>query len=484
MLRADPGSQFAKLNQQILDFPKQLPGRLSYTDQNLQYHAELGVANQFLFLHIAYHHVRLFLHQYALPSGPHDEKQSQEWQQQQSADIAVDAANRISEMLVKVAESGYRLVAPFMGYCAFTSANVHVLRAFSKDKAIQDQANQHLNVNMTYIGQMKHYWGLFTHIDETIRRQYRMYKEGLGNAQVLQYGDWFTRYPRGASASSSDNGSEDGTKNLPNNLKTHAAEGALCFELDLLTVEEYFARYGTTSKTKPYPPTPKTATQRSIPPAMPPRQNSPQPTPHNLQYPSNVSPSSAPITCTIAPSPPMESPEGKIDPQLLNSMAPPPPQPQPVLKSLETPVAYGDQAHNPHTNVAHYQSPMQTVSPTPSISPTYTTFVPPAILPLSDNSSGAIGNPMSHQQSPTHYFYPSYPPVAVPSMTGPPTPLAGDEMWDFNEAAMLNGFHSSAAWFMPFNLNTSGGYGRSPLDDEMSMGSHIHHQLQQTHHYL
>lgn len=386
-------------------------------------------------------------------------------------------------------------MAPFMGYCAFTSANVHLLRAFAKDMAIQDQANQHLNVNMKYLGQMKHYWGLFTHIDQTIRRKYRMYSErgtqGLGSAQVLQYGDWFTRYPRGASAPSSDNGSEDGTKNpitQLNSFKTHAAEGALCFELDLLTVEEYFARYGTASKAKPYPPTPKTATQRSIPPTIPPRQNSPQPTPHDLKYPANVSPSSAPTTCTIAPSPPVESPEGKIDPQLLNPMAPPPPQPQPVLKSLETPVAYGDQAHNPHTSMAHYQSPMQTVSPAPPISPTYTTFVPPAILPLSDNNTGTIGNPMSHQQSPTHYLY-QFPPVTVPAMTGPPTPLPGEGVWGFDqhitEEAMPYDFqaHTGAAWFMPFNLNISGGYGRLPLEDEMNLGSHMHHQLQQTHHY-
>ena len=395
-------------------------------------------------------------------------------------------------MLAKVAENEYRLVAPFMGYCAFTSANVHLLRAFSKDRTILDQAKQHLAINLRYLEQMKHYWGLFTHINDSIRRNFHIYsgsvKRGIqGSAQVLQYGDWFTRYPRGATAPSSDNGSEDGTKNPRNFLKTNAAEGALCFELDLLTVEEYFARYGTTTKAKPYPPTPQTAAQRSLPPAIPPRKISPQPTPHNFKYPSNVSSSSAPAICTIAPSPPVESPEEKIDPQLLSTMAPPPPQP-PVLKSLETSIAYGDQAHSPHTSVAHYRSPMQTVSPTPSISPTYTTFAPSTILPLSDDSSGGVGNPMSHQQSPTHYLYP-YLPVTVPPMTGPPTPLPGEGIWSFDqqivEAAMLNDFQAQngAAWFMPFNLNIPGGYSRPSLEDEMSMGSHMHHQVQQTHHY-
>jgi len=408
-------------------------------------------------------------------------------------------------MLAKAADNGYRLVAPFMGYCAFTSANVHLIRAFSKDRSIHEPAKQHLSVNMKYLGQMKHYWGLFSHISETIRRQYRVYSDALtkgslspGNTQVLQYGDWFNKYPKGSSAPTSDSESDDqGLKkptapsSAPNSQKI--AEGALNFRLDLLTAEEYFARYGTASKAKPaLPSIPKSAVQRSNPAGpLPPRQNPPHPAPN---FPSHVSLPSVPTTSPIAQSvPPVENLGGKLDPQLMCTMPPPPPQPHPVLKPLETFVAYGDQQHNrnPHTSMPHYQTAMQSISPPPSISPTYTTFAPPPMLSGSGNSiPGDIAHHMAHQpqQSPTHFMY-SYPPVTGPPMAGPSpsTPLSGGGMWGFDQqtadAAMLNPFHdqTGSAWFMPFNLDASG-YGGPSIDDEISMNGHIHHHLHQHQH--
>jgi len=402
-------------------------------------------------------------------------------------------------MLAKAADNGYRLVAPFMGYCAFTSANVHLIRAFSKDKSIHEPAKQHLNVNMKYLGQMKHYWGLFSHINETIRRQYRVYSDALtkgslspGNTQVLQYGDWFNKYPKGTSAPTSDSESDDqGLKkpatssSAPNSQKI--AEGALNFQLDLLTAEEYFARYGTASKAKPVPPSiPKSAVQRSNPTGpLPPRPSPPHLPPN---FPSHVSLPSVPTTSPIAQSaPPVESFGGKLDPQLMSTMAPPPPQPQPVLKPLETFTAYGGQQHNqnPHTSMSHYQTAIQSISPSPSISPTYTTFAPPPMLSHpGDSIPGDMAHHMVHQpqQSPAHFMY-SYPPVTGPPMAGPPTPtpLSGGGMWGFDQqtaaAAMLNPFHdqTGSSWFMPFNLDTSGGYGGPSIDDEMSMNGHIHH---------
>lgn len=408
-------------------------------------------------------------------------------------------------MLAKATDNGYRVVAPFMGYCAFTSANVHLIRAFSKDRSIHEPAKQHLSVNMKYLGQMKHYWGLFSHINETIRRQYRVYSDALakgcpspGNTQVLQYGDWFNKYPKGSSVSTSDSESDDqGPKkptapsSVPNPQKT--AEGALNFRLDLLTAEEYFARYGTASKAKPVPPSiPKSAVQRSNPTGpLPPRQSPSHSAPN---FPSHASLPSVPTSSPIAQSvPPVENLGGKLDPQLMCTMPPPPPQPQPVLKSLETFVAYGDQQHNPssHTSMPHYQAVIQSISPSPSISPTYTTFAPPPMLSRSGNSiPGDMTHHISHQpqQSPTHFMY-SYSPVTGPPMAGPspPTPLSGG-MWGFDQqtaaAAMLNPFHdqTGSAWFMPFNLDTSGGYGGPPIDDDLSMNEHIHHHLHQHQH--
>lgn len=498
--RSDPNSQFAKLNQQIFDFLRQLPDKLHYTEQNLQNHAELNLANQFLFIHVAYHHVQLCLHQYALPSSPQEEKPPREAQETQSAQIAVDSANRISMMLAKATDNGYRLVAPFMGYCAFTSANVHLIRAFSKDRSIYEPAKQHLSVNMKYLGQMKHYWGLFSHINETIRQQYRVYFDALtegslspGNTQVLQYGDWFNKYPKGSSASTSDSESDDqGLKkptapsSAPRSPKT--AEGALDFRLDLLTAEEYFARYGTASKAKPASSSIPTSAVQRFNPAGPllPRQNPPHP---SSNFPSHVSLPSVPTTSPIAQLiSPVENLGGKLDPQFMCTMPPPPRQPQLMLKPLETFVAYGDQQHsrNSHTSMPHYQT---AISPPPSISPTYTTFAAPPMLSRPGNTiPGDMAHHMTHQpqQSPTHFMY-SYSPVTGPQMTGPspPTPLSGGGMWGFDQqtadAAMLNPFHDQTAWFMPFNLDSSG-YGGPSIDDEISMNGHIHHHLHQHQH--
>lgn len=384
-------------------------------------------------------------------------------------------------MLAKAAENGYRLVAPFMGYCAFTSSFVHLVRAFSEDGAIRDIAKKHLGVNMKYLGQMKNYWGFFQYIIDTIKRQHAVFREAIlkGNhsphtMQVLQYGDWFTKYPKGASVPNPDNESQDNESQdisqrpiAPPRIRGEG-ESALNFRLDLLTAEEYFARYGTASKPKAPPPTQKAAIQRPAPVAPPPRKPPPQPQTNSLNFPVKAS---VPINSPTASSPPVPDLDGKLDPQLRISM--PPPLPQSILKPAETFVGYGDQRHiSPAGGISQFPmaAGIPNISPSATLPPVYTNFIPQAIMSRSQLSPEGMVHHIPHQhQSPV--FYP-YSPV-----TGPPpinTPISGGGLWGWCEpdqhSTMLNPFHDpTSAWFIPFNLDPSGGYSGPPFDDEMGM---------------
>lgn len=525
----DHNSQFAKLNEQVLAFPQSLPERLRYSDINLQNHADNHLSSQFLFIHIAYHHVRLFLHQFALPSSPRD-VQNPAPEYVRCAKIAVDAATQISCMISKAAENGYKLVAPFMGYCAFTSSNVHLVRAFSKEREVQEQAEQHLSVNMKYLGQMKNWWGLFTHIYDTIRGQSRMYSDaGMQSTptQNLQYGDWFQKYPQGVAEIPGTTSIRQIVPPLAEQKRNRAMDTCLDYRLDLMTAEEYFAKYGSATREKPAPTgvagkTAKTTstTSASTSTPMPQSQSNPrtipapislaQATPTNIHH---LTRRPQPISIPTARDKDLDS---KLDPQLLNPMPPPPAPPQQAQpqtpRALTSPTyasEYTIAPNSPH-NVTQYQSSIQSIqagsssSHSQSMSPTsYQSYSTPLLSPHQDDGGLTAHHHqlshthVQHQQipAPQYQMYDSY---STPTPTATPTSTTGNGgeqnvLWEYADLSQDNNHHAGAhlmnsfadqtstAWFVPFNLDHPAGgvssdagvgmtaYGHQLLEDEIGL---------------
>jgi hypothetical protein len=157
-----------------------------------------------MFLHIIYHQIVLFLHQFAIPKMPGGRapKDMPVEFVRTSGHTAISAANTISSI---IAESNEHLVvAPFAGYCAFTASTVHVVGAFSKHAALEATSKKNLAHNIKYLGKMKRYWGVFHSIAENLKDLFRIHADaaragsGAGTkdepksdkpSPIIQYGD-------------------------------------------------------------------------------------------------------------------------------------------------------------------------------------------------------------------------------------------------------------------------------------------------------
>jgi len=96
---------------------------------------------------------------------------------------------------------------------------------------------------------MKKYWGMFHFVAENLKELYRQHADaalrgpGAGNKQghILQYGDWFDRYPHGVSQTDYEDPAA-GTRNEP------GTDAVLGQKSDLQSVEEFFATLSPPSK--------------------------------------------------------------------------------------------------------------------------------------------------------------------------------------------------------------------------------------------
>ncbi|KAL8732322.1 MAG: hypothetical protein Q9181_004009 [Wetmoreana brouardii] len=207
-----PQSGFCDLKQQAEEFRASLPPEVEYNAENLANHAAQKLANQFLLLHISYQQVVLFLHRYAIPAMnpgivsingmPKDFTAA-------AAQVAVEAADQISDLISHASE--HNLVAPFAGYCAFTSSTLHIWSTFSTQPGLQALGRRKLAVNVKYINKMKDYWGIFHFMGDNLKDIWKRHHEyasrkGSGAdetsgaaSNLFQYGDWFKQYPNGVS---------------------------------------------------------------------------------------------------------------------------------------------------------------------------------------------------------------------------------------------------------------------------------------------
>ncbi|KAL6708348.1 hypothetical protein ACN47E_003272 [Coniothyrium glycines] len=245
-------STFHAIKKEAKDFRAALPEMLIYTQENLKSHAIGKTANSFLYLHILWQQIMLFMHRFALPSTagsrpprdmPHDFLT-------ESARTALDAANQISILINEAMD--HNVVAPFAGYSAFFASTVHVHGVFSKNPKLEAQSKKYLAYNVKYLTKMKKYWGMFHYIAENLKDLYRQHadaqRKGTSTSgdkkkgSIFQYGDWFDRYPHGVSKTDYEEAADP-------IAKEPGTDAVLGQKTDLQSVEEFFASLSPPSKT-------------------------------------------------------------------------------------------------------------------------------------------------------------------------------------------------------------------------------------------
>ncbi|KAF2855070.1 hypothetical protein T440DRAFT_495703 [Plenodomus tracheiphilus IPT5] len=244
-------STYHTIKKEAREFKASLPEMLIYTPENLKSHAIGKTANSFLYLHILWQQIMLFMHRFALPStaGSRPPKDMPHDFLTESARAALDAANQISILINEAMD--HSVVAPFAGYSAFFSSTVHVHGVFSKNPKLEAQSKKYLAYNVKYLTKMKKYWGMFHYIAENLKDLYRQHADAqlkgpasLGDKKkgsIFQYGDWFDRYPHGVSKTDYEDAAES-------NANEPGTDAVLGQKSDLQSVEEFFASLSPPSK--------------------------------------------------------------------------------------------------------------------------------------------------------------------------------------------------------------------------------------------
>lgn len=244
-------STYHTIKKEAREFKASLPEMLIYTPENLKSHAIGKTANSFLYLHILWQQIMLFMHRFALPStaGSRPPKDMPHDFLTESARSALDAANQISILINEAMD--HNVVAPFAGYSAFFSSTVHVHGVFSKNPKLEAQSKKYLAYNVKYLTKMKKYWGMFHYIAENLKDLYRQHADAQlkgpivsgdkKKGSIFQYGDWFDRYPHGVSKTDYEDAAES-------NANEPGTDAVLGQKSDLQSVEEFFASLSPPSK--------------------------------------------------------------------------------------------------------------------------------------------------------------------------------------------------------------------------------------------
>lgn len=202
-------SEYANLAQQAKVLLESLPDCLRYSSANLELHRTETTANQFLLLHISMQQNILFLYRSALSARPQPGQEAPRDFLRDASEKAYAAANSISECVKDCESWQCTLRAPFAGYCVFSSTTIHILGIFSNNAQLKATAETNAGINIKFLRKLMKYWGMFHWMVEDIRAQFRAALEAAqagapavgSNAAspILQYGDWFDRYPHGLS---------------------------------------------------------------------------------------------------------------------------------------------------------------------------------------------------------------------------------------------------------------------------------------------
>ncbi|KAL8907774.1 MAG: hypothetical protein Q9171_005712 [Xanthocarpia ochracea] len=431
-----PQSQFSNLQKQVEDLEASLPPDLQFTADNLANHAAEKLANQFLLLHISYHQVLLFLHRHAIPITPGAIKSDNMPKEflSNSTQVAVEAADQISNLILLASE--HNLVAPFAGYCAFTSSMVHIWNMFSSQLRLRASAKRKLEINIKYLGKMKRYWGLFHFMGDNLKEIWKRYQDhvlqkGIGtpaaidfDSNLFQYGDWFKKYPNGLSGSDYE---DPATKVKEESIQ----EAAFSQQSDLQSVEDCFDKFSPPTRTPQV--ARKAARRQSKPTAIQTRPHPPQVLPPGFSLDGSLQ--------SIAPIPPQ------------TPIAPSPfsPHPSQPLYSTLPPQTYDSLGQTPNTALLphldrNFGYNGSAATSGPPMTSTDSSFIP---LSMGDQSTSMWEQTMGDIGA--------HPPQVLEGM--------GNYMGDFQQ---------SSAWFMPLNIPPpngflDGNYGAFPMNHGSGM---------------
>ncbi|KAA8912786.1 fungal-specific transcription factor domain-containing protein [Sphaerosporella brunnea] len=251
----DSDSHFAELRSELQHFIVDLPEAFQYTQANILAHDADRRLAQLIFLHIAYQQVRLFLHRSAsnmAGSNQHGPSIVPQEFAVSAREVALEAATKIAEILQEGQERGAHVVAPFTGYCAFNASLIHLVRMFDSRPAIQMEAKKHMETCLKFLLQMRQYWGLFHPITDNLKLLYKKFAESYSRgtnlaahreiSRMLQYGDWFLKYPQGFPPEDLEDDPAKGR--VAGDVRSPSEDAALSHRPDLQTADEFFARLG------------------------------------------------------------------------------------------------------------------------------------------------------------------------------------------------------------------------------------------------
>lgn len=380
---------------------------------------------------------------------------------QSASEVTLNSATQIAKILEDVEERGAVVAAPFLGYCAFSAALIHLVRMFSTHNNVQTEAKRYMEVCLRFLLQLRQYWGLFCYITDNLKRLYRKFADSIAQgssflghqetARMLQYGDWFQKYPQGVSASEYEG---HGEKLQPVDDDNSSPDNAVLSQpSNLQTAEEFFAKSGPRSQRS----TPSTVhSKRQVHTRASPAHTS---TMMHGSSPASVHHSQSPAvyqspamhqspamegTPVITPTPPMVAGHGgmdlKLDPQLLNP---------PML------------SRPPDASSVNFEQPSQHHSSISSLLPNIPSPVsfPNYPVTMSRTSAADISPIPTGMHQPHHqdYFYDLYPAGSDPSTMGAATHSLNNGLWPTFDPhislADANAFpdQTSSAWFLPFN---------------------------------
>lgn len=223
--------------------------------------------SQFVFLHVSYQQTRLLLHRLALDTpaskinSPASISAMPLTFASSAKGVALDAATKIAEIIQASQERGVMVTAIFTGYCAFDASLVHLVRMFDPRKKVQLESKKNMETCLKFLLHLRQYWGLFNSITDNLKKLYRRFSEcyargeplpsHLETSRLLQYSDWFLRFPQSATPPEPEDQFQQGQGRAQPGEDPHPDDGALSRGPDWQTLADFFARLGPARQTPP-----------------------------------------------------------------------------------------------------------------------------------------------------------------------------------------------------------------------------------------
>ena len=150
-----------------------LPECFIYSKRNLYEQLVVNRQPVYIFIHALYHQCRLVLHASLVPhfSGLHPHERLPPEATCFGARIALKSAQEISELGTDLLALSWdpSQIAPFVGYCLYVSASIHITLLCSRDVTLMATARANLVSNLKLLKSMKSHWA---NLERLVRNLY------------------------------------------------------------------------------------------------------------------------------------------------------------------------------------------------------------------------------------------------------------------------------------------------------------------------